>query len=204
MAAREFLHAVSVDHTIEPWRTPHVQPPVRFPPMLRYVISLRLIMLVAAAGTGIGAAIMFWQGSAMILRAALDLYAGEEPKLVTAMVMGATDVFLFGVVLVIFAYAITFGFVFELAPKERHSLPNWMRPTGMHELKMTLVSVILVYLVVDFATDWAETGQAVSWEMLVKPISILLLAATLRLFTFEAEHREKDKDEATTFEGKKA
>ncbi|HWK34059.1 MAG TPA: YqhA family protein [Hyphomicrobium sp.] len=163
--------------------------------MLRYIISLRLIMLVAAAGTATGAAIMFWQGSAMIFRAALDLYAGEEPKLVTATVMGATDVFLFGVVLVIFAYAITFGFVFELAPKERRALPNWMRPTGMHELKMTLVSVILVYLVVDFATDWAESGQGVSWEMLVKPISVLLLAATLRLFTFEADYRKK-KDEA--------
>jgi len=35
--------------------------------MLRYVISLRLIMLAAAAGTAIGAAIMFWQGGAMIL-----------------------------------------------------------------------------------------------------------------------------------------
>jgi len=172
--------------------------------MLRYVISLRLIMLVAAAGTAMGAAIMFWQGSALIFRAALDLYAGEEPKLVAATVMGATDVFLFGVVLVIFAYAITFGFVFELAPKERRALPNWMRPTGMHELKMTLVSVILVYLVVDFATDWAETGQSVSWEMLVKPISILLLAATLRLFTFEAEHHEKKKkDDATTLEAEK-
>ena len=171
--------------------------------LLRYVISLRLIMLAAAAGTAMGAAIMFWQGSALIFRAALDLYAGEEPKLVAATVMGATDVFLFGVVLVIFAYAITFGFVFELAPKERRALPNWMRPTGMHELKMTLVSVILVYLVVDFATDWAETGQSVSWEMLVKPISILLLAATLRLFTFEAEHHEKKKDDATTLEAEK-
>jgi len=172
--------------------------------MLRYVISLRLIMLAAAAGTAIGAAIMFWQGGSMILRAGLDLYAGEEPKLVTAMVMGATDVFLFGVVLVIFAYAITFGFVFELTPKDRRALPNWMRPTGMHELKMTLVSVILVYLVVDFATDWAETGQSASWEMLVKPISILLLAATLRLFTFDTEHRPTGKDEATTVETEKS
>ena len=38
-----------------------------------------------------------------------------------------------------------------------------MRPTGMHELKTTLVGVILVYLVVDFATDWAEGGAVESW-----------------------------------------
>ena len=57
-----------------------------------------------------------------------------------------------------------------------------MRPAGMHQLKTTLVGVILVYLVVDFATDWAEGGAVESWTALVKPISILLIAGALRLW----------------------
>jgi uncharacterized membrane protein YqhA len=150
--------------------------------MLRTALTLRLVMLVAALGTALGALIMFWQGTATMLQAAAGLYRADDAKLVTAMVMGATDVFLFGIVLVIFTYTIVFGFVFELSAEERRKLPAWMRPTGMDELKSTLVSVILVYLVVDFATDWAEGGHNVSWEILTKPISILLIAAALRLF----------------------
>jgi hypothetical protein len=72
--------------------------------------------------------------------------------------------------------------VFKLAKQERKLLRPWMRPTGMHELKTTLISAILVYLVVDFATDWATLGQDIHWVLLVKPASILMLAAALRLF----------------------
>jgi uncharacterized membrane protein YqhA len=158
--------------------------------MLRAALSLRLVLLSAALGTGVGALIMFWQGLATTLHAAVGLYHGEEAKLVTAAVMGATDIFLFGIVLVIFTYAIVFGFVFKLAKPDRRKLRAWMRPTGMHELKTTLISAILVYLVVDFATDWAEIGQNITWTLLVKPMSILMLAAALRLFTNEPSGEE--------------
>ena len=106
---------------------------------------------------------------------------GHDPKGAIAQVMGGTDSFLFGIVLVIFAFNIAFGFVFSLSKAEKQGLPAWMRPSGMHELKTTLVGVILVYLIVDFATDWAESNFADSWVMLVKPISILLIAGTYRL-----------------------
>jgi uncharacterized membrane protein YqhA len=153
--------------------------------MLRAALSLRLVLLLAAFGTGIGALIMFWQGLQLTWEAAVGLYEHVDHKLVAAHVMGATDIFLFGIVLVIFTYAIIFGFVFKLPKQDRRKLRAWMRPTGMHELKTTLISAILVYLVVDFATDWAELGTNMSWSMLVKPISILMLAASLRLFTNE-------------------
>lgn len=153
--------------------------------MLRTAMSLRLVLLIAAAGTGVGALIMFWLGGASMAEAAVNLFQGKEAKHVTAEVMAATDTFLFGIVLVIFTYAIIFGFVFQLPREKRRKLPAWMRPTGMHELKSTLVGAVLVYLVVDFATDWAEVDGNLSWESLVKPISILLLSAALWLFTGE-------------------
>jgi len=153
--------------------------------MLRTALSLRLVLLVAALGTGIGALILLWQGMATTMHALAALYRGDDAKLVTAAVMGATDIFLFGIVLVIFTYAIMFGFVFKLPKQDRRKLRAWMRPTGMHELKTTLIGAILVYLTVDFATDWAELGHNIRWTLLVKPISILLLAAALRLFANE-------------------
>lgn len=153
--------------------------------MLRFVLSLRFVMLAASIGAALGALVMFWEGSARMLEAAYAIFTREEPKVVIAKVMGGTDVLLFGVVLVIFAYSIAFGFVFELTPEERRALPGWMRQTGMSELKATLVGVILVYLVVDFATDWAEISAEPSWLVLTKPAAILLIAGAFRLFAVE-------------------
>jgi uncharacterized membrane protein YqhA len=103
--------------------------------------------------------------------------------------MGATDTFLFAMVLVIFAYAIAFGFVIDLSAEERQRLPEWMRISSMSELKHTLVAVIVVYLVVDFATDVAQPNASLTWETLVKPISIGLIAGALQLLSMaQREH----------------
>lgn len=166
--------------------------------MLRAALSLRLVLLVAALGTGVGALIMMWQGMTLIVEAGEALYRHDDHKLITAAVMGATDIFLFGIVLVIFTYAIVFGFVFKLAKQDRKKLRAWMRPTGMHELKTTLISAILVYLVVDFATDWATLGQNIDWTLLVKPMSILMLAAALRLFVNEPSGEDDGNDTSSS------
>jgi len=149
--------------------------------MLRFALSLRYIMLVASIGTAVGAIVMFWEGSVHTLNGAYAAVIEHDAKGAVAQVMGATDSYLFGIVLVIFAYNIAFGFVFDLGKAERQVLPAWMQPSSMHELKTTLVGVILVYLVVDFATDWAESNFAETWTVLIKPISILLIAGTFRL-----------------------
>lgn len=150
--------------------------------MLRAALSLRYVMLIASAGAAVGALVMFWQGASSMITAALSIAKREDPKEVMALVMGGTDVFLFGIVLVIFAYAIAFGFVFDLPAEDRKALPPWMRRTGMGELKATLVGVIHVYLIVDFATDWAQDVGQFTWVVLTKPLSILILALAMRLF----------------------
>ncbi len=156
--------------------------PLQDIPMHRIAMSLRYTMLIAAIGAAIGAILMFWEGGARILAGVQAIVAGPADKTVVASVMGGTDALLLGIVLVIFAYAITFGFVFDLSPEERDRLPPWMRAQGVNELKETLVSVILVYLIVDFATDWPAGETALVWQALVKPISILLIAAAFWLF----------------------
>lgn len=150
--------------------------------MLQYALSLRLIMLIGALGAMVGALLMFWLGGANVFSAMRSLLAGHENKFVTGLIMSATDSFLFGVVLVVFAYAITFGFAIDLKPQTRERLPQWMRIDSVSGLKHTLVEVILVYLVVDFATDWAQ-GSDLSWTTLLKPTSILLIAAASRLLS---------------------
>ena len=151
--------------------------------MLKVVLSLRLVMLVVAFGAVLGAALMVWLGFSKLLHSAHAAFVLETPnaKAVIVGVMGATDAFLFGVVLIIFAVAIASGFVFELPEQLATRLPAWMRVNGIGELKRTLAEVILIYLIVDFATDIAESEGHLSWTTLVMPLSILLIAGSLRL-----------------------
>ena len=157
--------------------------------MIRFVLSLRLLMLFASSGAFIASLVMIAQGWAKLWSAFGQLvHPSEDQWAAATLVLGATDSFLFAVVLVIFAYAITFGFVFELEPAQRDCLPKWMRVDGVAELKQTLVQIILVYLIVDFATDVAERATQLSWPALVMPLSIVSLAAALRLMN--VPHRQ--------------
>ena len=111
------------------------------------------------------------------------MVSGEDRKKVIAAIMHGTDAFLFGIVLIIFAYAIAFGFVFDRSFADSGRVPAWMRVNSVSELKTTLVEVVLLYLVVDFATDWPEGQVTMSWEMLVKPLSILAIAVAFGVFS---------------------
>src|SRR5262245_1896100 len=106
-------------------------------------------MLVASVGAAIGALLMLWEGGVEMAEAALALVAGDDRKAVVTLIMRGTDAFLFGIVLIIFAYAIALGFVLDPALKGHESLPSWMRVGSVSELKDALVEVILLYLLVD-------------------------------------------------------
>ena len=153
--------------------------------MLRFLLPLRLMMLCASLGALLGAAIMIWLAAVKLGHGAEVLWtigsaaAGD----ITAAVMGATDAFLFGVVLIIFAYAIAFGFAFQPKGEESDRLPKWMHVEGIGELKHTLIGVVIVYLVVDFATDLATAESALTWQALIKPSSVVLIAAARRLMS---------------------
>jgi uncharacterized membrane protein YqhA len=150
--------------------------------VLRLVLSLRFVMLVASAGAAIGAVLMFWEGGSEIAEAALVLFGGGDRTEVITSIMHGIDAFLFGIVLVIFAYAITFGFVFDASLPGWQSLPSWMRISSVSELKNTLVEVILLYLLVDVATD--VPGSDLSWLLVVKPLSILAIALAFGVFAW--------------------
>jgi uncharacterized membrane protein YqhA len=150
--------------------------------VLQVALSLRFVMLIASVGAAIGATLMFVEGGSEMAGAAAALLSGEDKKVVITAIMHGTDAFLFGIVLVIFAYAIAFGFVFDRTLAGWERLPSWMRVSSVSELKDTLVEVILLYLLVDFATDWPESGGELSWQILAKPLSILAIATAFSLF----------------------
>lgn len=155
--------------------------------MFRFLLALRYVTIFPALGAALGAIFMFWQGGTELVGAARLLIVPDSGRGVEADVMHATDAILFGVVLIIFAYAIAFGFVVELPLEAQQRLPVWMHVESVGHLKQSLIEVILVYMVVDVATDWAESTAALDWSSMIKPVSIILIAGALRLLSRPGE-----------------
>jgi uncharacterized membrane protein YqhA len=139
-------------------------------------------MLIGSAGAMVGSLLMFLQGAFHLYDAWHKLMSGTEAeKQVTVPVLEAVDAFLFGIVLVIFAYGIAIGFVFTLPEGYGRSLPSWMKVEGVGQLKATLAEVVIVVLIVIFARVVVEANGVFQWSMLVLPSSILLIAIALRM-----------------------
>src|SRR5512144_3367799 len=98
-------------------------------PLLTFFLSLRAIMLIGSVGALVGSLLMFLQGGFFLHEAWHTILAEGDAvqKQVTVPVLEAVDSFLFGIVLVIFAYGIAIGFVFTLPEGYGERLPVWMK-----------------------------------------------------------------------------
>ena len=163
--------------------------------LLGFLLGLRAIMLIGSAGAMVGALLMFLQGSSFLYHAWHDFFTGQQ---VVVPVLEAVDAFLFGIVLVIFAYGIAIGFVFSLPEGYGRRLPNWMKVEGVGQLKATLAEVVIVVL--SFARVGVGTvklEKPFDWQLLVLPGSILLIATALRMIELGAakgSHNAGDAD----------
>ena len=151
--------------------------------LLTFFLSLRTIMLIGSAGAMVGALLMFLQGGFYLheVRHTRMTPGDAAERSVTVPVLEAVDAFLFGIVLVIFAYGIAIGFVFTLPETVGKSLPNWMKIEGVSQLKGILSEVVIVVLIVIFARVVVEANGHLQWSMLVLPASILMIAVALRM-----------------------
>jgi uncharacterized membrane protein YqhA len=161
--------------------------------LLNFILGLRAIMLIGSLGAVMGSLIMFLQGSLYLFEAWHRLL---EPgnvggKQLTVPVLEAVDSFLFGIVLVIFAYGVAIAFVFTLPEGFGQRLPAWMKVAGVGQLKETLTEVVIVVLIVIFARTVVEAEGKFDLTMLVLPVSILFIAGALRLIDFTGAKRAR-------------
>lgn len=162
--------------------------------VLGFLLGLRAIMLIGSAGAMVGALLMFLQGSSFLYHAWHDFFTGQQ---VVVPVLEAVDAFLFGIVLVIFAYGIAIGFVFSLPEGYGRRLPNWMKVEGVGQLKATLAEVVIVVL--SFArvvVGTVELEKPFDWQLLVLPGSILLSATALRMIELGVAKGSHNADDA--------
>ena len=153
-------------------------------------------MLIGSLGARMGSLVMLLQGSLYLYEAWHTLLQPGNigGKQLTVPVLEAVDSFLFGIVLVIFAYGVAIGFVFTLPEGFGKRLPAWMNVAGVGQLKETLTEVVVVVLIVIFARTVVEAEGRFDLSMLVLPVSILLIAAALRLIDFAGAKHAKSEE----------
>ena len=171
---------------------------MRSHPLLTFFLSLRAIMLIGSVGALVGSLLMFLQGGVFLHEAWHTILAEGDAvqKQVTVPVLEAVDSFLFGIVLVIFAYGIAIGFVFTLPEGYGERLPVWMKVGGVGQLKATLAEVVIVVLIVIFARIVVEANGHLQWSILVLPASILMISVALRMIELGSKEGAKEDDAA--------
>ena len=150
------------------------------------VNRLRYISLIAVIASGLGSVLMFLIGAIKTGRAYLAYFGGisHQPDLsakqaITYMIQ-AIDVFLRGLVLMIFAGGIYTLFVQRLESGATE-INSWVKITSITQLKRILVELVIVVLIVRTLEGAMviEPGAYI-WENLVLPLGILMLALAFK------------------------
>ena len=158
------------------------------------VNRLRYISLIAVIASGLGSILMFLIGAIKTGWAYLAYFSGgitHQPDLsakvaITYMIQ-AIDVFLIGLVLMIFAGGIYQLFIRRLEQGSTE-INNWVKVTSITQLKRILVELVIVILFVKTLEGALviESG-GYKWENLVLPLGILMLALALKFMGFKKD-----------------
>lgn len=103
----------------------------------------------------------------------------------TAYLIQSLDAFLVAVVLMYFAFSLFHLYLSKNTEASAKLFPGNKAPKNISELKQILAEVIIVILFILFLQEiWVELNN-MQWNLLIAPISIALLALSLRLVNFK-------------------
>ena len=159
----------------------------------RNVAWIRLISVIAVVASGFGSLLMFVIGAVKVIKA-YATYLGPGPPTQTvpnepanvaiALVVQAIDAFLIALVLLIFANGVYNLFVNEVdvdKPKSK----GWSTISSVPQLKSTLAELVIIILMVKFLESALRSFGGYSWEMLILPLGVLMLAASVRVLNLK-------------------
>ncbi len=155
----------------------------------------RLIILIAVIFSVIAATALFLAGSYEIFESILHALPKDGHELdyakLLAGIIGAVDLYLIGIVLLIFAFGIYELFISKIdIARDGSSEHNILEITSLEELKSKLMKVIVMALIVTFFKTVLSASFQTPLEMLYFAISILAIAGcTFFLHTIDKDHQ---------------
>jgi uncharacterized membrane protein YqhA len=162
--------------------------------MLAAFFRIRWMSVLAVFAALCGALLMFVLGSMTTIEAfAITLglkaahLAGGPALEATVKLLESLDQFLFGLVLVYFAYSVFFLFLArEYEDVDvRIRMPDWLKVESLGQMKKTVLEVVVVLLTVLFLKLGLETQTSLGWELLIFPVGIVAVAVSLKLISFD-------------------
>jgi uncharacterized protein (TIGR00645 family) len=129
----------------------------------------------------LGSLALFLSGSFEIYHTIIHLFpeGSNEPdynKLLIG-IIGAVDLYLIGIVLLIFSFGIYELFISKIDIAQEGHSHNILEITSLDELKNKLIKVILMVLIVSFFKAILSTSFATPLEMLYFGLAILCVSA---------------------------
>ncbi len=173
--------------------------------LTKFFWRLRYAVLIASLFAFVGAAAMLYVGAKKTCVAIWSYLQDELPEVMPAY-LNAEDVLIIGIIQSVDAFLIAFALgvfgygIYGLVEEKKAvgmGMPRWVVPQNIGHLKETLAHVIIIILFVLFVRIiWFHLDD-LSWDLLVLPASIALLALSLKLIKFTGGHAEKRDDSDT-------
>jgi len=167
--------------------------------MWNLLLRVRYISLIAVITAFVGSFFMFCIGAKKTFVAIWDYFNGIRPDfvpdhmvaedIVVGRLIIVLDSFLLAIILLYFGYAIYALFIIKDKEVEKSDFPAWLLPSGVGDLKETLAQVLIVLLfILAVRVLWLGLDK-LTWEMLIVPASIVLLAAALKIVGFKKGYK---------------
>ena len=170
---------------------------------MRTVFAARYVSALAVVFAAVGAVFMVVVGAVTTIKA-IGVYLGtDDPEAfssdaalaATVDVVTALDQFLLGLFLLIFAYGVYSLFVVAnrdqwTTAKEEMGAPDWLNISSVTDLKVMLLEVVAVIIAVLFLKVVLDvaSGADLPWNAIILPGAVVLLGATVWLFTHADDH----------------
>ena len=153
----------------------------------------RLIVILAVIFTLLGAAGLFVLGSYDIFNTIKDIFPlsqnVHEYDAVLIGVIGAVDLYLIGVVLLLFSFGIYELFVSKIDIAQNDESENILDIGSLDELKNKILKVIIMVLIVTFFKNVVQMHFTTSLEMVYLALSIVMLAASVYLIRKQEDEK---------------
>ncbi len=156
-------------------------------------LSFRYMSYVAVATSVFGAGLMFVLAVMKTVKAYIVFLRdpaallGDKSTVFNesvALVVQSIDAFMIGMVFMMFAYGVATLFIAKIELPEGHVF-RWVKVSSMNHLKVILGEMIIIVLFVKFLEVILLNASELTFEMLVLPVGIVLLALALKFLDLD-------------------
>jgi uncharacterized membrane protein YqhA len=117
----------------------------------------------------------------------------HKADIATTYLIKSLDTFLIALVLFIFAHGVYTLFISNKKYDDEKNVLKWIKTPNIGHLKNVLAEVIVIILFVKFLEVVFVNIDNLKWEIVILPISILLLALGLKFLSLNKEETDNTK-----------